>query len=139
MRRLILLLLVALLPLNAWMAVASMRCLHEAEGGHHLVQGGDAGRGQHTSHAHHAAHGDRVDHFGHGDPGEHVTRAGGDADCAHADCGGCCHAAGTAAFGFARLPVIGRVFADAPVAVVDASPDCPSLDGLFRPPRTASA
>ena len=124
MRRVILLLLVALLPLNGW-AAASVRCLHETAGGTHPAWNGEAGQGDHVSDVHH---------------GEHAAHAGavGDGDCAHADCG-CCHAAGTAAFGFARLPVIGPAFGHAPVAVADASPDSPSLAGPFRPPRAAAA
>jgi hypothetical protein len=152
MRRLILFLLVTLLPLNSWLAVASMRCVHDAQG-------------EHASHAHRAFQADHLDHFGHVDHGNSATHGdhsaqvvhpdtgghsaaqfggttvyvGGDIDCPHADCGGFCHAAGTAAFGVARLPLIGPVFGDAPMAVVNASSDSPSLDGLFRPPRTASA
>jgi len=60
-------------------------------------------------------------------------------DCAHADCGGCCHASGSVAVGFARLPAVGAAVGGVLASVADVSPDSPALDGPFRPPRTASA
>jgi hypothetical protein len=157
MRRVLLMLLVVLLPFNGWAGVASLRCLHEAAGGA-AVRGGHAGHAGHAGHSGHAGHGDHGDHGDHTDHADHdpahsaalthadpaaqsdaTASATGEVDCAHADCGGCCHASGSVAVGLARLPAVGAVLGGVLATFADASPDSPALDGPFRPPRTASA
>ncbi len=145
MRRVMLMLLILLLPLNGWAVVASLGCLHEASSGE-AMHSGHAGQvvhalhADHASHSHHnAAHGDPVMHADPAAQSEAPASAAGEVDCAHADCGGCCHASGSVAVGFARLPVVGLAPGGTLATVADVSPDSPALDGPFRPPRTASA
>jgi hypothetical protein len=143
MRRVLLMLLVVLLPFNGWAGVASLRCLHEAAGGDamHAVQAGHASPSHHgTAHSHHdAAHGGSVAHADPAAQSDATASAAGEVDCAHADCGGCCHASGSVAVGFARLSALGAAVGGVLATVADVSPDSPALDGPFRPPRTASA
>jgi uncharacterized Fe-S cluster protein YjdI len=145
MRRVILLMLVVLLPLNGWAAAASLGCLHamvgdSAVGGAGLSDG--AAHAGHTVHSDHSDHSDHSHHSHHAGPDDHTAaHAAADegTDCAHAECGVCCHAGSTAAFGVPRLPWTGPDFGYAAAAAAVTSPDSPALDGPFRPPRTASA
>ena len=133
MRRVLLMLLVVLLPLNRWAGVASLRCMHEAAGGEAMHSG-------HGGHSHHdAAHGGPVTHADPAAQSDATPSGTGEVDCVHADCGGCCHASGSVAMGFARLPAVGAALGGVLATVADASPDSPALDGPFRPPRTVSA
>ena len=172
MRRILLIVLVALLPFQWSGAAAAVRCLHgdvqRAHGDRADGVPADAHEHHHAGHRHHAAPGGEAGrgHAGHADPA-HATHAGpadhpdavaaddapsqgrdaasvdgvqpaGLGDCGHGDCGGCCHGTGTAppvAQPLASQPAFGV----APSRRVDASPASPTLDGLFRPPRTASA
>ncbi len=149
MRRILLIVLVALLPLQWSGAVAAGRCLHgDAQRVHDAhadavsvhVHGHDHAR---SVHRHHPGQvGGVVD----GD----APSSGGDVasvdasppaslgDCDHGDCGGCCHGTVTAPPAAQALPSP-PAFGAVPSARVDASPVSPALDGPFRPPRTASA
>jgi hypothetical protein len=154
-RRILLILLVALLPLQWSGAAASVRCLHAGAGHGHAtsaaaghdraghVQAAHHGHGSHghASHAHdHATH----DHASHADPhgADPATSAAGSladlGDCGRADCGGCCHGTGTLPAAMPRVPAA-PAFGASPQARVDASPASPSLDGPVRPPRGRSA
>jgi hypothetical protein len=145
MRRVLLMLLVLLLPVNGWAGAASLRCLHEVAGGE-AMHSGHAGQVVHALHADHASHSHHdASHGGlmmHADPdaqSDATANAAGEVDCAHTDCGSCCHASGSVAVGFARLPAVGSAPGGTLATVADVSPDSPALDGPFRPPRTASA
>lgn len=156
MRRVILMLLVVLLPLNGWAAAALPFCAHSAAGGMHASMDARAdlavGHGHGHEHAEAGTSEVREGHPGHDGHAAHDAHAmhdgdaltahgevAGDPDCVHADCGACCHATGSAAFGVASVALTGPDFAYVPVGVVAASPDSPALDGPFRPPRTATA
>ncbi len=172
MRRLLLIVLVALLPLQWSGAAAAVRCLHgdvqRAHGDRADAVPADGLEHHHAGHRHHPARGGEG-HRGHAGPADdaHATHAGpaghsdavaaGDApssdpdamsvdgalpaghgDCGHGDCGECCHGTGTAPPLARPLPSL-PAFAVVPARRADASPASPPLDGLFRPPRTASA
>lgn len=160
MRRWLTLLLVLLLPLQGVAAAGPLRCPHERSAGAAVepvqaqaeralaqavhvahLHGGPARAGSgHAGHGHaDPGHGEPA-HAGHAhDAGiDGDLAAGSDADCDHAGCGACCHAAGT-------LPATAARWSGPPVAVhgpavrIDAAPDSPALDGLFRPPRVRVA
>ena len=132
--------------------VAPGHAAHDRAGGARVAHGhaahghasdGHAAHG-HATHGHaadgHAAHG----HSAHehaagvasGGEGELAPLAGLD-DCAHAECGGCCHGGSLPAW-VAPLTVP-PAFGRAPAARAETSPGSPALAGPFRPPRTASA
>jgi hypothetical protein len=147
-RRILLILLVASLPLQWSGAAAAVRCLHGGEGhghatsaatGHDRAGHVPAGHHGHGSHSH-GSH----SHGSHADPhdADPSTSAGGAladlVDCGHADCGGCCHGGVTLPAAAQRV-LAARAFGAPPPARVDASPASPTLDGPFRPPRVRSA
>jgi hypothetical protein len=161
MRRLLVIVLLALLPLQWSGAAAAVRCLHGEAGHAHGARGaGHPGHSGHSGHAGHdadASHGpDRVSaaheaptphvaHHGHVEaPGQaglkHAGHAGhaGFGDCGLGDCDGCCQGTGTpppVALHLPQPPSFGAV----PASRIDATPASPTLDGPFRPPRSESA
>jgi hypothetical protein len=147
-RRFLLILLVALLPLQWSGAAAAVRCLHgAAEHGHATSASTGHDRAGHVHPAHHG-HGSH-DHASHS-LGSHADPYGADpatsgdgtladlGDCGHADCGGCCHGGGTLPAAVQRV-LVAPAFGTPPPARVDASPASPALDGPFRPPRVRPA
>ncbi|MCA3178791.1 MAG: hypothetical protein O9345_14415 [Burkholderiaceae bacterium] len=145
MSRILLILLVALLPLQWSGALAAVRCLHDGPGPGHATSAGasqDGAARAHAAHHEHASHdhASSHDHGSHG--GDTATSAEGTladlVDCGHADCGGCCHGGGTLPAAAHRL-LAAPAFGAPPRARVDASPASPALDGPFRPPRVRSA
>jgi hypothetical protein len=152
-RRILLILLVALLPLQWSGAAAAVRCLHGAAGHGHAASastGHDRAGHVHAAHHGHGSHDHAShDHASHG-LGSHADPHGADpstpadgtladlGDCGHADCGGCCHGGGTLPAAVQRL-LVAPAFGAPPPARVDASPASPALDGPFRPPRGRSA
>ena len=142
--------------------VAPGHAAHDRAGGARVAHGhaahghasdGHAAHGHaahgHATHGHaadghaadgHAAHGhsahERAAGVASGGEGELAPLAGLD-DCAHAECGGCCHGGSLPAW-VAPLTVP-PAFGRAPAARAETSPGSPALAGPFRPPRTASA
>lgn len=158
MRRLLPFLLALLLPLQWSGAAAAIRCLH-GEGATHAFAGHGGAAPGHAAHDHaggaRAAHGHAAhDHAAHGHASDArleagdagVVASGGDgvgaplvdlADCAHAECGGCCHGGSLPAW---VAPLTAPpAFGQAPAARAETSRGSPALAGPFRPPRTASA
>jgi hypothetical protein len=157
MRRMLLIVLVVLLPLQWSGAAAAVCCLHgqvqRAHGDRSDAMGGHALGHAHAAHGHpgavHAAHAAHDGPPAHGDaravgdvPGRDAASVDGAlpglGDCDHGDCGQCCHGTGTAP-PVARVQPSPPAFGMAPAPGADASPVSPTLDGPFRPPRSGSA